>query len=95
MEAFQKKTLYIQGSELPKPADDEVYWADIEGFAVVDEQGLAVGKLADYLEIGGCDVFVIEGVDGKEYLISNNRDHVLSIDLHLKLVTVARLGLSS
>ena len=41
---------------LPEPADDEVYWRDIEGAVVVDETGDRVGVLVDYLESGSADV---------------------------------------
>jgi 16S rRNA processing protein RimM len=88
------KALYIDRSELPKPAEDEVYWAEIEGFDVADDLGQHVGKLADYIETGASDVFVIKGADGAEYMVSNNKDHVLSIDLEAKLITVARFGLA-
>jgi 16S rRNA processing protein RimM len=82
-------------AELPPLSSDEVYWAQIEGFTVVDIDGVVIGALTDYMETGSADVFIIEGADGRQYLISNNRDHVLSIDLDAKLVTVARDGLSA
>jgi 16S rRNA processing protein RimM len=89
------EALYIDKSELPEPAEDEVYWAEIEGFDVADDLGQPVGKLADYIETGATDVFIIKGADGAEYMISNNKEHVLSIDLEAKLITVARFGLST
>jgi 16S rRNA processing protein RimM len=95
MNGLLGKTLYINGSELPKPAEDEVYWADIEGFDVLDDAGRHVGRLTDYMQTGSCDVFVIEDASGAELLVSNNPDHVLSIDVEAKRITVARIGISS
>jgi 16S rRNA processing protein RimM len=95
LSALAGETLYMDRGELPELAEDEVYWSAIEGFSVVDETGVPIGRLVDYMESGSADVFIIEGEDGKEYMVSNNRDHVISIDLDAKLVTVARIGLSS
>jgi len=49
--------------------------------------------LFDYIESGSNDVFRIKRNDGGFYLISNNKDHVLSIDVDKKLVTVNSEGL--
>jgi 16S rRNA processing protein RimM len=87
------KTLSISRELLPPASDDEVYWADLEGALVVDEDGGKIGKLSGYVETGSHDVFEISAEDGKEYMISNNPVHVLKIDVAKGLVTVARIGL--
>lgn len=83
----------ISSTKLPPAKSDEVYWIHIEGAEVRDKDGIGVGRLVDFLETGAHDVLVIEGVEGKRYLISNNPVHVLSISAEDKLVVIDRIGL--
>lgn len=83
----------ISLDELPEANENEVYWIHIEGAKVIDSGGSPVGTLADYVETGTTDAFVIAGDDGKEYMISNNPHHVLEINPQTKTVTVNRDGL--
>jgi len=78
---------------LPEEDDDEVYWFKIEGADVFDQDDVKVGILVDYIESGAADIFRIKGLDDKYYLISNNKDHVLSIDVRNKRVVVNTQGL--
>lgn len=80
---------------LPEPADDEVYWRDIEGAVVVDESGGKIGELKGYIESGSSDVFEIESSDGTQYLISNNPSHVIEINTSEKIVKINKEGLVS
>jgi 16S rRNA processing protein RimM len=83
----------VPENAIPEEAVDEVYWFKIEGSRVVDENNDEIGILVDYIESGSNDVFRIKRNDGGFYLISNNKDHVLSIDVDKKLVTVNSEGL--
>jgi 16S rRNA processing protein RimM len=87
------KTLSIFRDMLPPPAEDEVYWADIEGALVFDEKGREVGKLTGYIETGSHDVFEIQADNGKVYLVSNNPLHVIKIDPAAGTVKIDRIGL--
>ena len=86
------KNVSVKTTQLPRPAANEVYWADIEGAKVVDTDGEKVGILADYIETGSHDVFEIKDGD-KSWLVSNNPEHVKAIDAVNKIITVSRLGL--
>ena len=85
--------LTVSDSVLPPIDAGEVYWIDIEGAQVKDSGGNLVGTLIGYIETGSHDVFQIEGIDGTEYMISNNPAHVLSIEVMSKTVVVDRVGL--
>lgn len=85
--------ILIPESLLPAEEDDEVYWFKIEGAEVIDRDDVKIGILVDYLESGSADVFRIKGVDEKYYLISNNREHVLKIDVENRKVFINREGL--
>lgn len=59
---------------LPTPAEDEFYWGDLIGLAVVNEQGEALGNVSGLIESGAHDVLVVRdeqlGVEpGRERLL--------------------------
>lgn len=92
---YKGKEVFIPAELLPALSENETYWIDIEGSSVVDEKGNHVGLLKDYMETGSHDVLVIDGQDGKEYLISCNPEHVKEIDVKNKLVKINSDGLVS
>lgn len=94
-EADKLKGLDVVVTEdmLPDPDDDEVYWYKIVDSEVVDTEGNIIGTLVDYMECGASDVFQIKKTDGKMALISNNRNHVLTIDTENRRVVISRAGL--
>lgn len=59
---------------LPVPAEDEFYWGDLIGLAVVTEDGESLGKVSGLIESGAHDVLVVRdeqnGMEaGKERLL--------------------------
>lgn len=74
--------------------EDSIYWKDLVGSPVFDSAGEMIGTLSDYMEGGGAEVFRIKCPDGY-YLISNNTDHVLEINIKEKKLVVDRIGLVS
>jgi len=87
-------TVMVPEDILPEEDEDEVYWFKIEGSVVVDEDSRPVGRLIDYMETGGADVFVIESDKGR-FLISNNEVHVTKIDAENKTIHILKEGLVS
>jgi len=80
--------------EMLPELEDEIYWYELEGSPVFDKNGVLVGTLADYMEAGGADIFRIKSDEGY-YLISNNKDHVLEINVKEKKLVIDRIGLVS
>lgn len=80
--------------EMLPELDGEIYWHELEGCPVFDKNGELVGALADYMEAGGADIFRIKCED-EYYLISNNTDHVLEINVKEKKLVIDRIGLVS
>lgn len=67
-------------SELPLLADDEYYWADLQGLRVINRDGLDFGTVASLMETGANDVLVVRGE--RERLIPLVFDQVVyNIDL--------------
>lgn len=94
-EALRYRGMDIVVPEDMLPAEeDAVYWHEMAGCPVFDKEGEKIGELADYMEAGGADVFRIKCADGY-YLISNNKDHVLEINIKDKKLVVDRIGLVS
>jgi len=60
--------LLVQQDQLPETGDDEYYWKDLIGLAVVTCDGVTLGKITRIMETGANDVYLVK--DGKqEYLI--------------------------
>ncbi|MDR2259579.1 MAG: ribosome maturation factor RimM [Azoarcus sp.] len=64
---------------LPRTEEDEYYWGDLMGMAVLDEAGEPLGKVADLLSTGAHDVLRVW--DGEtERLIPFVAAHVSRVD---------------
>ena len=73
---------------LPVPADDEYYWADLVGLAVVNGAGEALGKVAGLIETGASDVLRVLGDDGVERLLPFVDAVVLDVDREAGVIRV-------
>ena len=80
------------GPEQAAPlAEDEYYHFQLIGLDVVDEAGNRLGTLAEILETGANDVYVVRAQDGTETLFPALKDVVLSVDLAVGRITVRPL----
>ncbi len=61
--------LYLSRANLPAPASDEFYLADLIGLAALDEARAPIGRVADVLDFGGGDILEIAPVGGGETLL--------------------------
>lgn len=75
----------LRGAELLVPAAEAVelpegqfFWRDVIGLRVEDEQGAILGTIADILETGANDVYVVRSASG-ELLIPATREVVKAI----------------
>ncbi len=95
---FVNKTLAIDRSLLPALAEDQVYWTDLEGLEVINQDNQVLGQIDHILETGANDVLVIHqyqlGPEGKiskeykEYLVPYVDAHIKKIDLENKKIFV-------
>lgn len=51
----------VARSQLPRPAEGEYYWADLEGLEVLTLEGVSLGRVSHLLETGANDVLVVRG----------------------------------
>ncbi len=55
----------VPRSQLPEQSDDEYYWSDLMGMAVVNEAGEDLGKVEQLLETGANQVLMVKGESGQ------------------------------
>ena len=59
-EALRGARIFIAKSSFPTPQKDEYYWVDLIGLAVVNREGLALGRVRELLSTGPQTVLVID-----------------------------------
>lgn len=70
----------ISGKQARPLEPGEFYWYQAIGITAYDETGAPLGVVADILETGANEVFVIRPPEGPEMLIPNIRSSVLELD---------------
>jgi 16S rRNA processing protein RimM len=63
-----------------------LYWVDLVGLEVVDEEGTALGKVEGLFEAGDTSVLVIQGA--RQRMIPFVPDYVKAVDREAKRITV-------
>ncbi len=78
---YRNAMVYVKSTELPKLPEGEYYHHQLLGLAVVNEAGEELGKLADILETGANDVYLVKTPAGKELLLPAVEEVILAVDL--------------
>lgn len=89
-EAAKGLLIGVAEANLPEPDEDEFYWRDLIGAAVVNVDGQSLGKVAGLIETGAHDVLVIQPgePDAEETLIPFHADYVLEVEMAARLIRV-------
>ena len=77
---------------LPQPAENEYYWGDLVGLAVINEADEALGTVSSLLSTGAHDVLQVQDGEGKgavERLIPFVAAYVLDVDLAARRIRVS------
>jgi 16S rRNA processing protein RimM len=77
--ALKGKLVAVPREALPAAGNNEYYWSDLVGLAVVNLQGEALGKVTGLLETGANDVLVVMGE--QERLIPFIGQYVVEVDM--------------
>lgn len=88
-ETLRGMEVLVPSSALPDPGQDEVYLHEIEGFAVVLEDGSRVGVLESFLDMPGQDMWLIRSDQGKEILLPATPETVPEIDMDARRIVIA------
>ena len=86
-EALRGCQVAVPRAELPPTEDDEYYWTDLIGLAVVNQRGESLGSVQDLMETGANDVLVVRGEHG-QCLIPFVSAYVTTVDMAGKQITV-------
>ena len=87
-ERLKGTRLYVPRSALPPPDEGQYYLTDLEGLAVRDTAGRALGRVQRVLDYGAGAVLEILLADGGELLLPFADAHVPEVDLEAGSVTV-------
>lgn len=88
VEKYKGRDLLIRRDQAVKLGPDENFIVDLIGLKVVTDEGKEFGTMKDVLQTGANDVYVIEGMDGKEYLFPAIKQCILKVDLEQQEITV-------
>lgn len=94
--ALRGYRVHIRRADFPALGDDEFYWVDLVGLEVVNEAGVALGRVADLIDNGAHAVLRVEyasvGKDGQpttdERLIPFVGVYVKTVDQAAKRIVV-------
>jgi 16S rRNA processing protein RimM len=85
---LRNETVYVRGEDVPPLAEGEFYHHELIGLAVVSDEGEPLGILAEILETGANDVFVVRGADGGELLLPSTGQVVKEINPAAGTITI-------
>ncbi len=91
-EQLRGARIFIPRSSFPTAGEDEYYWVDLIGLAVVNREGQALGEVRELMTTGPQTVLVVgyDGPDGKaaERMIPFVAAYVDAVDLPSRRITV-------
>ncbi|MGO4390134.1 ribosome maturation factor RimM [Variovorax sp. M-6] len=90
-EALRGARVFVPRSSFPTAGDDEYYWVDLIGLAVVNREGVALGTVRELLSSGPQTTLVLDAQeDGKpvERMVPFVSVFVDKVDLAGRLITV-------
>lgn len=77
----------VTDDQLPELADNEYYWKDLIGLAVINQDNIDLGTVSDMMETGANDVLIVKG--DRERLVPFTQGHtVLEVNLDEKVIRV-------
>jgi 16S rRNA processing protein RimM len=91
-EALRGARVFVPRSSFPTAGDDEYYWVDLIGLAVVNREGVALGTVRELLATGPQTTLVLdalgEGGEPVERMVPFVSAFVDKVDLPGRLITV-------
>ncbi len=84
---YTNDTVAVYRDQFEKLTDNEFYWDDLIGCAVINQHGIAFGRVTSLIETGANDVLVVKD-QHRERLVPYTKSAVIHVDLQKKLITV-------
>ena len=80
-EAFRGMLLSTSRANLPDPAEDELYHADLLGAAVFNEDGTSLGEVVALYNFGAGEIVEVKPVSGPSLMLPFEGESVVSVDV--------------
>jgi len=77
----------VNNDQLAELAENEYYWKDLIGLAVINQDDVDLGKVTNLMETGANDVLIVEG-DRERLIPFTQGIAVLEVNLDEKLIKV-------
>jgi len=84
---YRNQWVYVQAKDVPLP-EGQHYKHELLGLKVVDENDHLLGELAEILETGANDVYIVRDDSGKEILLPNIPSVILDLDIDRGILKV-------
>ena len=81
VERYKNKSRYVTRENAVRLRRNEYFIADLIDLSVFDEEEKQIGILADVMQTGANDVYVINMTDGRELLLPAIKECILSVDM--------------
>jgi len=85
---FRNQWVYVKATDVPALSEGKLYQHELFGFTVADENGNLLGQLAEIIETGANDVYVVRNDSGKEILLPAIPSVILETDPARRLMRV-------
>jgi 16S rRNA processing protein RimM len=81
VEKYRRATLWVTREDAVPLGADEYFVADLIGLSVVSDEGEELGNIADVLQTGANDVYVIHKPQTKELLVPAIKECIHTVDI--------------
>lgn len=88
VEKYKGKNLLVTRENAVKCEKDEYFIADLIGIKVVTEEGQEIGEVADVIQTGANDVYVVKRSGKKDLLLPAIKECILSVDMQERIMQV-------
>ncbi len=85
---FRNQILYIVATNAAVLPEGEYFFHELIGLSVKDEAGKVLGQVAEILETGANDVYMVRNDAGREILLPAIAEVILNVDLVSKIIKV-------
>ena len=88
VEHLNNRGVFVRAADRPPLPEGEYYLHELIGMAVVTDEGQDLGVLADMIETGANNVYVVRPEEGKDILLPAIDDVILAVDTKKRVIKV-------
>lgn len=88
VENYHNQDLYVPADDRPPLPEGEYYLHELIGMKVITEEGETLGVLAEMIETGAANVYVVRREDGSDVLLPAIDEVILEVDVGNKQMKI-------